>query len=222
MIYAETKVYFDGSHYIGIPHTERPGQKRKPILEEEVEVIETSDRVSEQKTESPSNDEVVALEWEEAEVTEDVFPENESDESSDAHESAEGQKEKPRRATLKELFEEAYEEALSLKKGQRKVYIMQKMMPYFRTEMFAKTFVEKHLERKQRNLVERRKRLTRKLRLQDFNYFCTFTYDDAKHTEDSFKRGLKSTLSRFSSRKGWKYAGVWERSPEKKRLHFLK
>lgn len=40
------------------------------------------------------------------------------------------------------------------------------------------------------------------------------------HTEESFKKGLKNCLGHFHSRKGWKYVGVWERSPKKKRLHF--
>ena len=48
----------------------------------------------------------------------------------------------------------------------------------------------------------------------------TFTYDGKKHDENSFKQRLKETLSNFSNRRHWKYVGVWERSPEKKRLHF--
>ena len=48
----------------------------------------------------------------------------------------------------------------------------------------------------------------------------TFTYSDEKHTEETFRRRLKETLSNFSNRKGWRYIGVWERSPERKRLHF--
>ena len=29
MAFGETKVYFDGSHYIAIPHTERPSKNRR-------------------------------------------------------------------------------------------------------------------------------------------------------------------------------------------------
>ena len=53
-----------------------------------------------------------------------------------------------------------------------------------------------------------------------FNYFVTFTYDGAKHDEESFRKGLKNCFRNFCFRKGWRYVGVWERSPEKKRLHF--
>lgn len=48
----------------------------------------------------------------------------------------------------------------------------------------------------------------------------TLTYNSAIHTEESFKKKLRTTLSHFADRKGWRYIGVWERSPEKKRLHF--
>ena len=51
-------------------------------------------------------------------------------------------------------------------------------------------------------------------------YLATFTYDSKKHTEESFKKGLRSCLSTFAKRRGWKYMGVWERSPQKQRLHF--
>jgi hypothetical protein len=80
--------------------------------------------------------------------------------------------------------------------------------------------VDANIERKKRNLICRRIRLSRKINLQEFNYFVTFTYNNALHTEDSFKKGLKKTLANFASRRSWKYVGVWERSPKKQRLHF--
>jgi hypothetical protein len=118
------------------------------------------------------------------------------------------------------LFDEYYRESIDLKRNARKRFLIDKMRPYFDDEEDTKTYVEVNLERKYRNLVTRRIRLTRKLNLQEFNYFCTFTYDSKIHTEATFKRKLKDTFSNFAKRRGWKYAGVWERSPEKKRLHF--
>lgn len=32
MAFTETKVYFDGSHYIAIPHTEKPQSKRSKSI----------------------------------------------------------------------------------------------------------------------------------------------------------------------------------------------
>ena len=62
--------------------------------------------------------------------------------------------------------------------------------------------------------------MSRKANLQEFNYFVTFTYDDPKHTEASFRKKLQNCLSLFCSRKEWRYIGVWERSPKTERLHF--
>ena len=52
------------------------------------------------------------------------------------------------------------------------------------------------------------------------NNNITLTYSDELHTEESFKKGVKICLRNLCYRNGWKYIGVWERSPEKKRLHF--
>lgn len=87
-------------------------------------------------------------------------------------------------------------------------------------EKATKEFVKTYMDKKIRNLIERRKRLARKINLGQWNYFCTFTYDDKKHSEESFMKKLKKCLKKLSYRKGWVYIGVWERSPEKKRLHF--
>lgn len=62
--------------------------------------------------------------------------------------------------------------------------------------------------------------MTRKANLQDFTHFVTLTYSNELHTEESFKKGLGDCLKNLSKRQGWKYMGVWERSPEKQRLHF--
>ncbi len=40
MSYGETKVYFDGSHYIAIPHTERKNKYRPKRIEEEIIVTQ--------------------------------------------------------------------------------------------------------------------------------------------------------------------------------------
>lgn len=214
MAYGEAKVYHDGSHYIAIPHTTRPSKKRYKPEEETVEVkeeqTEDKDNMDIEPDSSLLDLESGLLELEEIEVDEEIFPESEPPPSVNI----------PRRATRKELFDEYYRESIDLKRNARKRFLRDKMRPYFDDEEDTKTYVEVNLERKYRNLVTRRIRLTRKLNLQEFNYFCTFTYDSKLHTEDSFKKKLKNTFSNFAKRKGWKYAGVWERSPEKKRLHF--
>ena len=160
MAYGETKVYNDGSHYIAIPHTTRPKQKKSKKIEtkKEIELKEIADK---------------------------VFSEN---------------KDKRRKEKIEILRNEVNE--------------------IIKDEKATKEFVKTYMDKKIRNLIERRKRLARKINLGQWNYFCTFTYDDKKHSEESFMKKLKNCFKKLCYRKGWVYIGVWERSPEKKRLHF--
>ena len=126
----------------------------------------------------------------------------------------------PRRVTRKEYFEELHDQSIGMKRKERKEEIARKMRPYFKNEEEAALYVEAQFQRKARNATSRWVRMSRKVNLANFNYFCTFTYDDKLHTEDSFKRKLRTCFRHLVERRGWKYAGVWERSPEKQRLHF--
>ena len=122
-------------------------------------------------------------------------------------------------------FEEAFAYRINKKyifepKAKRRKILCKELRPYCKDDSETELFVELNLRRKQKNLIARRIRMTRKANLQAFNYFVTLTYGSAIHTEDSFRKKLRTTLSHFCDRKGWRYMGVWERSPEKKRLHF--
>lgn len=216
MAYGETKVYFDGSHYIAIPHTERKTLRRPKPPEEEITVTETTqEQPQANKDESAVTDTVIAPIPLAEESNEQVAAQADS-----TPQTAVDSPKIERKTTRKQLFDELYQDSLSVKKHERRKRIIAAMLPYFKDETETAYYVDRNLERKQRNLICRRIRLTRKINLQDFNYFVTFTYNDALHTEDSFKKGLKKTLANFGSRKGWKYVGVWERSPKKQRLHF--
>lgn len=76
------------------------------------------------------------------------------------------------------------------------------------------------MEDKQNNLIRKRIRLSRKCKLQEFNYFVTFTYDDKLHTEQSFKTSIMRCLRHLCERKGWRYLGVWERGGKNERLYY--
>ncbi len=210
MAYGETKVYFDGSHYIAIPHTTRLVKKRPKKAEELITVTDEAENTEEESTPSDFED-VPSLEDSNIQETNDETQNEQPTENKAA---------KTRTVTRKELFEELYRESLNLPKKQRKNHILKRMKKYFDSAEKAAEYVAANLERKTRNMICRRVRMTRKANLQQFNYFVTFTYDSNKHTEESFKQRLKETLSHYSSRRGWKYMGVWERSPKKKRLHF--
>jgi len=212
--YPEAKVYYDGSHYIAIPHTTKP-YKPRPKKKEEIITVkpQTADESSEEPTQKdsapPLDDALLPLE--KIAVTGGQIKEEKPPNILQPNE---------RLMTKKELFNELYREYLYLKKQERREKLIAALRPYFKNDNAAKTFVDCNLERKTRNLIARRIRLTRKVNLQDFNFFVTFTYSDKLHTEESFKKGIKSTLKNLSTRKDWRYVGVWERSPEKQRLHF--
>ena len=208
MSYSETKVYFDGSHYIAIPHTTRPTKKRTKPIEEDIIVEENKG--------SPNLDEPSAL------ITQasNVDLENIKDKSQSQPEFESKQKKKVKSMTKKKHFKELYMKYIDLKKRERKNKIIEEMKGFFEDYEKAKSFVETNFDRKQRNLICRRVRMCRKANLANFNYFCTFTYDDKLHTEQSFKKKLKYCFANLCRRKKWRYMGVWERAPKTHRLHF--
>ncbi|MBQ2717961.1 MAG: hypothetical protein IJF75_05130 [Clostridia bacterium] len=160
MIYGESKVYNDGSHYIAIPHTNRPVKKKAKKIESEKDI------------------------------------------------------------KLKEMADKVFQENKGKRKKEKVEALNNQLNEIIKDTKATKEFVKSYMDKKFRNLIERRKRLARKINLGQWNYFCTFTYDDKKHNEESFMKKLKNCLKKLSYRKGWIYIGVWERSPEKNRLHF--
>ena len=208
MPYPETKVYFDGSHYIGIPHSTNPCLRRRRHEEEVIEVQPSSAALPPPPSSADEK------------VEEDEPLDVEVEEEKPLTPSQEVVRPTPILTTRKELFEELYREHQSETKGKKGKLIVDGMLPYFKTRKQAESYVEVQMARKQRNLTCRRVRMVRKANLQEFNYFVTFTYDSEKHTEESFRKKLQVCLTHYVTRKGWKYIGVWERSPEKQRLHF--
>lgn len=160
----DMKIYFDGSHYIGIPKGAFPSKKgRKRRVVKPVQQTQ-----KEQTVETPTE-------------------------------------------TTKERFEKAYKESQSLPKKERKAYIKEELKDHFDSKEELNAFVDENVERAKTNAIKRKVRLMRKLRLQDWDYFCTFTYSDELHTEESFREKLSNTLKHLVARNGWKYVGVWER-----------
>ena len=120
MDYPETKVYFDGSHYIAIPHTTRSSKKRKTHVEEEITVvqdeqnnttlIETKDTTNDVKpTElaALSSETVAVVKAKEAQKTEHVV----------------------KKTTRKDLFEEFYEATKDMPSGMRRLELIANMIP---------------------------------------------------------------------------------------------
>ena len=211
MSYGETKVYFDGSHFIAIPHTVRPTKRRSKPIEEEITIIQESEIKKgslQESTQEPS----ISLE--------NLVDDKCIEETKSIEIKQEKTTQIVRTLTKKELFEELYTKYIDLKRNERKNKIIYEMLPYFKDKESCEVFVFNNFERKQRNLICRRVRMCRKANLANFNYFCTFTYDNNLHTEHTFKNKLRTCLRNLCFRKKWKYMGVWERAPETKRLHF--
>ena len=224
MPYEKVKIYSDGSHYIGIPHTIRPKKERMQRIEEKITVIENDNTNSEEgKTQfelaEPLERAPFSLEID-ATVEEQEGSEKESISASNEAETQEKTQKKLKKITRKEIFEELYVKYSNLKKKVKKKKILEEMKPLFKHEELAEKYVEEQFERKERNLICRRVRMNRKINLQKFNYFVTFTYDGKKITEKSFRTLLMRDLRKLCKDYDWKYVGVWERSPEKNRLHF--
>lgn len=169
----DMKIYFDGSHYIGIPKEAFPSKKGRKRR-----VVKT--------VQQPQKEQTV-----------DTPPE-----------------------TTKERFETAYKESQSLPKQERKAHIKAAMQDDFKDKAELNAFVNKHTERMNTNAIKRKVRLMRKLRLQDWNFFVTFTYSNELHTEETSRKKLSNTLKHLVARNGWKYVGVWERGEDTNRLHF--
>ncbi len=212
MAFGDCKVYNDGSHYIAIPYRPSNKKRRTKPPDEVITVVDTPcEEVSADVKERSENT---------AETFENSDFEQEPEKDNLTASDAKCKPVKVKTITRKEYFEELYEDTRNLKKKERQRIIVEKMLPYFKDERDAEVYVQAQFERKQRNAICRRVRLVRKVNLADFNYFCTFTYDSAKHTEESFRKKLSGCFKMMSHRKNWRYAGVWERSPTSDRLHF--
>ena len=186
MPYGETKVYFDGSHYIAIPHTTRPNLRRTKTPEETKTIVESEEGVEILKVDAPSfsqNNDIENCD----EITAKIDKNDEK-----TVKIAEKNEKIIKKVSKKEIFEQLYKKYIDLKKNERKKKILEEMRVYFEDDDSCFRFVMNNFERKQRNLICRRIRMIRKANLANFNYFCTFTYDESKHTEESFKKKLRT------------------------------
>ena len=188
MIYRESKVYFDGSHYIAIPHTNRPPSNRRKPVEEFIEfrqeqtgetVAQPTEPVREEAKEArtatadPAFSDDALFEERSVYLTPETAP---FPFAFDAQPQSEEQNPATVRMTRKDLFKQLYAQTADLPRKERKSAILAAMLPYFQDEFAAKMFVEGNFNRKIRNLIARKIRLARKANLQEFNYFCTVTH----------------------------------------------
>lgn len=123
---------------------------------------------------------------------------------------------------LNEYFDYLYFTAirLSLTHQALRNYLFTEIQNVFPDLDDLENYVENRISQKIHNFYSRLKRFKRKANLNKWNYFVTLTYDSAKMDEFTFRRKLRKCLCNLHCRKGWKYMGVFERSPVEDRLHF--
>ena len=216
MPYQKCKIYNDGSHFIAIPHTTRPAAPKRYHPEEVIEVIDNTSQQPQLNVDKCNAETALTA----LSDTNDVGLGECSEQNESPLVDEISMPATTRKITRRQLFDELYEECKSLKKRGREKHIYDRMKQYFANAEAAKQYVDGQFDRLKRNAIAKRVRLVRKVNLQTFNYFCTFTYDGKKHTEESFRKKLSDTFKKMCYRRKWKYVGVWERSPDKKRLHF--
>lgn len=129
---------------------------------------------------------------------------------------------KNKREDIDVLFDSLYSSAMQdgLNGDELTAYIKDGILLLFPDYPDLDKYIADKTERKLRNLYARKKRFRRKANLNRWNYFVTFTFDDGKQDEYSFRRKLRRCLSNLHTRRGWRYMGVFERAPETGRLHF--
>lgn len=256
--YPEAKVYFDGSHYVAIPHVMDPFRKKSKYR-----IISVMDKngkyeivnsvvekyglieIEEEDNKQLSVDSIVNIETHgfnfcklrtsKYQIFNKLYnryrDENEEIWKENIFSAMRGVFSSQKKATnfvnalfnfriRREQFNELYNAYREESTTNKERLIFEKMRYRFKTDMAAVRYIKDNIARQKRNFVMRRVRFARKAYNQEFNYFVTITYDDKKHTEETFRKRLTYMLNNFSSRKGWRYMGVWERGKKTNRLHF--
>lgn len=132
------------------------------------------------------------------------------------------ERKKPQADTAREMFDSLHAQAVTDGKtrAETRAFIRDNLAHLFDSDNALDDFIAAEMKRTIHNLHSRKNRFYRKANLNKWHYFVTFTYDDEKHSETSFRIKLRKCLYNLHTRHGWKYMGVFERAPETGRLHF--
>ena len=129
---------------------------------------------------------------------------------------------KPANTAQDIAFDSLYVQAMKqgLKDDGMADYIQAGLEKLYPASSAMRKYILERMEKKQRNLWKRIKRFKRKVNMNRWNYFVTFTYDPKKHTAESFRKKLRKCLSNLHTRRRWKYIGVFEEGGANGTLHF--
>ncbi len=104
--------------------------------------------------------------------------------------------------TLRELFDFYYNAYEKEKWKARWSKIMNHFREYIPEDKRRREFLKENFKRKRHNEKARKLRMDRKMSVNGFNYFVTFTYSDEKMTEAQFIKKLKAYLRNNVNRYG--------------------
>ena len=99
-------------------------------------------------------------------------------------------------------------------------YIQAGLEKLYPASSTLRKYILEKIDKKQRNLWKRIKRFKRKVNMNRWTHFVTFTCDPKKHTQESFMKKLRKCLSNLHTRRGWKYMGVFEYGELNGSIHF--
>ncbi|MBQ3506793.1 MAG: hypothetical protein IJA89_08505 [Clostridia bacterium] len=229
------KIYNDGGHYVATPYFHSYGKRRNQPspLETLFNMLYDDAYCKQRRREKAQGKERAPFDIEKfiesvLPVLRARFPQNNVtrdmiiDMIKRKRERLKPEKKTTKTTAIDIAFDSLYIHALrsGLKDDELQNYIRTCLLKVFADYDDLDKFISDKLERKVRNLYSRKKRFRRKAALNRWNYFVTFTYDDKKHTEETFRKKLRKCLSNLHTRRGWKYMGVFECAPETGRLHF--
>ena len=99
-------------------------------------------------------------------------------------------------------------------------YIQAGLTKLYPASPTLRKYIFEKIDKKQRNLWKPIKRFKRKVNMNRWTHFVTFTCDPKKHTQESFIKKLRKCLSNPHTRRGWKYMGVFEYGELNGSIHF--
>ena len=129
---------------------------------------------------------------------------------------------RPANTAMDIAFDSLYFQAKrkGLKEDELVDYIQAGLEKLYPADPTLRKYILEKIDKKQRNMWKRIKRFKRKVTMNEWNYFVTFTCDPKKHTEESFMKKLRKCLSNLYTRRGWKYMGVFEYGELNGAVHF--
>ena len=116
---------------------------------------------------------------------------------------------KPANTAMDIAFDSLYFQAKrkGLKEDEMAGYIQAGLEKLYPADPALGKYILEKIDKKQRNMWKRIKRFKRKVTMNEWTHFVTFTCDPKKHTEESFMKKLRKCLSNLHTRRGLEIYG---------------